>query len=164
MPVLRNHRHEIFSQNLAQGKTADAPYQSAGYKSNRANACRLKANESVIGRVLELQASEQERFVLTRKCLLEALIENIEKALSRRPVKIGEGKPVYVYRGDVANRAIQLAGLEVGLFSEHKEIKHTFEFDKMSDVELVQELEREARLLLEHDSGGSDGENGDAGA
>jgi len=33
-------------------------------------------------------------------------------------------------RGDVANRAIQLAGLECGLFTERKEITHSAEFDR----------------------------------
>jgi hypothetical protein len=41
-------------------------------------------------------------------------------------VKIGaEGKLVYVYRGDLANRAIQLAGMELQMFTERKEIKRT---------------------------------------
>jgi len=34
-------------------------------------------------------------------------------------VKIGaEGKEVYVYRGDVANTAIKMAGSELNLFTE----------------------------------------------
>jgi hypothetical protein len=69
-------------------------------------------------------------------------------------VKIGaESKAVYVCRGDVANRAIQLAGLECGLFAESKEIAHCVgELDKMSDVQLVQLLAQEAQLLLEDHS------------
>jgi len=90
---------------------------------------------------------------LTRQYTIEALVENIEKALGRRPVKIGaEGTEVYVYRGDVANRAIQLAGIEVGLFTQKSEISHKFrdDLDKLSDLELVQTLQREATALLEH--------------
>jgi hypothetical protein len=41
-------------------------------------------------------------------------------------MKIGaEGKLVYVYRGDLANRAIQLVGMELQMFTERKEIKRT---------------------------------------
>jgi len=70
---------------------------------------------------LELQAEKQDRFVLTRQRLLDALLENLEKALGHRPVKIGaEGKEVYVYRGDVANTAIKMAGSELNLFTERK--------------------------------------------
>jgi hypothetical protein len=42
-----------------------------------------------------------------------ALIDNLEKSLGRRPVTItvdGETKEVFVYKGDVANAAIKLAG------------------------------------------------------
>ena len=85
--------------------------------------------------------------------------------MGRRPVKIGnadETRQVYVYRGDVANRAIQMAGLELGMFTERKEIKHlSSEFEKMSDLEIVQMLEAEARrLLLEDHSGGDGGKDG----
>jgi hypothetical protein len=79
----------------------------------------------------------------------EALIDNLETALGRKTVKIGaEGKEVYVYRGDVANRAIQLAGIEVGLFTQKSEIRD--DLDKLSNVELAQVLQREATALLEH--------------
>ena len=53
-------------------------------------------------------------------------------------------------RPRIANRAIQLAGLELAMFTERKEIRHLAEFEKLSDAELVQMLEEEARLLLEH--------------
>ena len=91
---------------------------------------------------------------MTRQYTIEALVENIEKALGRRPVKIGaEGNEVYVYRGDVANRAIQLAGIEVGMFTERKEISHPkSSLDNLSDLELVQTLQREATALLEYHS------------
>jgi hypothetical protein len=71
-------------------------------------------------------------------------------------VRIGaEGKEVYVYRGDVANRAIQLAGIEVGLFTERKEIKHLNEFERLSDAQLLELLIQEAQtLVLEDQSAG----------
>jgi hypothetical protein len=79
-------------------KTADAAYENAGYRRNRHNASRLKTNETVVARVLELQANQQERFVLTRQYTIEALVENTEKALGRHPVKIGaDGNEEFVY-------------------------------------------------------------------
>jgi hypothetical protein len=58
--------------------------------------------------------------------------------------------------------AIQMAGLELGMFTERKEIKHlSSEFEKMSDLEIVQMLEAEARrLLLEDQSSGDGGKDG----
>jgi len=98
--------------------------------------------------------------------VVDALLENAEKALGRRPVKIGaEGKEVYVYRGDVANCALQLAGLDIGLFTERKEVNIRHELAHLSDADLIEELNKEARLLLEHQSGGAHNDgNGDPGA
>jgi hypothetical protein len=160
MPALRNQRQELFAHALAQGKTADKAYENAGYRRNRHNASRLKTNETIIARVLELQAEKQDRFVLTRQRLLDALLENLEKALGRRPVKIGaEGKEVYVYRGDVANTAIKMAGSELNLFTEKKAIAHRTNFDDLSDLELVQKVRDEAQVLLEYHSQCEHGEN-----
>jgi len=102
------------------------------------------------------------RFVLTRQCLLDALLENLEKALGRRPVKIGEeGKEVYVYRGDVANNALKMAGSELGLFTDKSGVTHRpSHYDDLSDADLVRKLRDEALLLLEHherEAGEADG-------
>jgi hypothetical protein len=61
-----------------------------------------------------------------------------------------EGKEVYVYRGDVANNALKMAGQEIGLFRDKAEVTHRTQFDDLSDVELVRRLQQEATLLLEH--------------
>ena len=45
--VLRNPRHERFSQELATGKTSDAAYVLAGYRANRSNAARLSASRNI---------------------------------------------------------------------------------------------------------------------
>ncbi len=164
MPMLQNQRHERFAQGLAQGKTAAQAHEDAGYAPNRFNASTLKTNKNVIDRVLELQGNRAERQVLSRQYVIEALIENAEKALGRKPVKIGSNghaKETYVYRGDVANQAIRLAGIEMGMFVERKEIKHTSDLAKLSDVELLEVLVKEAeeaQQLLEYHGGDDTGE------
>ena len=101
--------------------------------------------------MLELQQENNNRFVLTRQCLLDALLENIEKTLGRRPVKIGPaGEEVYVYRGDVANNALKMAGQEIGLFCDKSEITRRTQYDDVSDAELIRMLQKEAKLLLQH--------------
>jgi phage terminase small subunit len=155
MPALRNQRRELFAQGLAQGKTANAAYIDAGYRPNRHNASRLKTNETIVARVAELQTRRRDRFVLTRQHLIERLLENIENALGRKPVNVGkEGAEIFVYRGDVANNAIRLAGLEIGMFNQRKELKLVADFDKYSDAELVQLLAQEAQTLLLSDQSG----------
>jgi hypothetical protein len=54
MPILSNPKHETFAQLLAQNKTAREAYVLSGYRDNRHNAARLKANEHVAARVLEI--------------------------------------------------------------------------------------------------------------
>ena len=57
MPTLENERHELFAQHLAQGKTATEAYSLAGFRAHRGNAARLRADECVRARVLEIQAA-----------------------------------------------------------------------------------------------------------
>jgi hypothetical protein len=152
MPALKNQRHELFAQCLASGMSAAQAYREAGYVDNRRNASALKTNKDIVARVFELQTQKQDRFVHTRQCLVDALIENIEKALGRRPVKIGEeGREAYVYRGDVANRAIQLAGVQIGMFKEKSEVTIKTPYDNMTTAQLLAEIEREAQLAIGYD-------------
>lgn len=61
MAALENARHEAFAQGIAKGLSADEAYASAGYKANRGNATRLKANESIVSRVAELVGAGAKR-------------------------------------------------------------------------------------------------------
>jgi len=62
-------------------------------------------------------------------------------------VKIGaEGKETYVYRGDVANAAIRLAGLELGLFTEKTQIAH--DVHDMTEEEVLEAIVKEGQELL----------------
>jgi hypothetical protein len=153
LPVLRNPRHERFAQALAQGKTADAGYKNAGYKPNRHNACRLKTNEHIKARILELQQETHkavvQHFVITKQYLVDALIENIEVSLGRRPVKISAGGvPTYTYRAEAANAGIKMAGREVGMFRDRSEVRVKMDFDDLTDEELLIRLRDEADALL----------------
>lgn len=74
MPALKNGRHERFAQEIAKGETADAAYASAGFKPNRGNATRLKANESVASRVAEIQGRAAVRAEITVASITERLL------------------------------------------------------------------------------------------
>lgn len=73
MATLGNARHERFAQNLAKGMTADEAYAEAGFRENRGNAARLKANESVAARVEELLAAAADKAAITKARVLEEL-------------------------------------------------------------------------------------------
>lgn len=78
--VLENPRHEIFAQALASGQSAQNAYAAAGYKPNRGNAARLKAEESIRGRVKALQAQASAAENVTRERLIEMCMEVFEQA------------------------------------------------------------------------------------
>jgi hypothetical protein len=69
MPILQNARHERFAQLVASGKHRDMEaFKQAGYADESAhqNACRLRANESVVARIEELRARNAEKCQLSR--------------------------------------------------------------------------------------------------
>ena len=72
MPILSNAKHERYCQNRVEGQTNHEAYANAGYKPNRGNAARLNANESIQGRIRELQGNAAE---CVEKSLAEGLAE-----------------------------------------------------------------------------------------
>ena len=84
MPALKNDRHERFAQGLAKGLSADEAYREAGYKPNRGNAIRLKANENVLKRLSELQEQNARKTAVTVQSLTEELEEARGLALSEK--------------------------------------------------------------------------------
>jgi phage terminase small subunit len=96
--VLRNTKHELFAQALAEGNTTVAAYAAAGYKRNRSHASRLVANGSVSARVRELQSAVAEQHVITQ---VEALRElrKIGFARINKAVKWG-GRKVHLIDSD----------------------------------------------------------------
>lgn len=84
MPVLRNARHEAFAQALAKGKTADEAYALAGFKPNRGNAATLKAKQSILDRLAELQAKGAKKVEVTLESLAAELDEARALALAEK--------------------------------------------------------------------------------
>ena len=154
MPILENQRWELFSQGIAKGLTQGEAYVQAGYRPSPSAPSRLFENVRIKERVDELVGRKAIDIIINKQFVMEALIDNLETALGRKPVKIGpDGKEVYVYKGDVANGALKMLGAELNLFTERKAVRVTNEFDRMTDEELAQELQRAAQLLLDDHSG-----------
>lgn len=123
MPVLTNPRWERFAQELAKGKSQAEAYETAGYEQNRGNATRLKANESVLKRVAELQSRTAERAVVTAESLI-AEAEEIRKAAFTAGV----------YAAAIA--AVKEKGVLAGVRVEKSERKSVNDARKLSDDEL----------------------------
>jgi phage terminase small subunit len=126
--ILRNPRWEAFAHAIARGSTADAAYQEAGYAQSRGNASRLRAVEVVDRRIGELkllvenlQKLSTHKTVLTQAFVIENLIKIVIDARSQE-------KPDYAG----ANKALNLLGLELGMFVEKKEVGKPGEFDGLT--------------------------------
>jgi phage terminase small subunit len=82
MPVLKNPRHERFALLLAEGLSAYAAYEQAGYKPHDGNCIRLRGNERVQARLAELQQAAQKKTEVTIESLMAELEEARVKAVS----------------------------------------------------------------------------------
>jgi hypothetical protein len=134
MPILTNQRQERFAQELAKGKAGDRAYADAGFKPNRGNAARLKANESVRSRVAELQARAAHKTVVTLRSLMEEA-EEVRKAA----LEAGS------YSAAIA--AVKEKGVLSGKRVTRQETKDVDEFDHMTDAEILAYIaEQETRI------------------
>ena len=105
---LQNARHELFAQSLAQGMTADAAYETAGYSENRGNAIRLKAKESVKARVGYLLADIARRtstaVAIDKSYVLRQSVTLHERCMSNDPAE---------FNPNAAARALDMVGRHV---------------------------------------------------
>jgi hypothetical protein len=129
MPVLENPRHEAFVRGLLAGKTSDDAYEAAGYKRNRCNAARLKANENIMKRLDELNQEAAAHAGLDKAWVLERLMRNARIAMGEEKIKLTskEGVEVETTDRDVsgANRALELLGKQLGMFVDRQESVNT---------------------------------------
>ena len=118
MPILDNPKHEAFARELAKGSSQAESYASAGYRPSDQHASRLASDGKVLARVAELTARITDAVMLTREWVLERLIANANAAMEERD-------------GNVANRALELLGKELGMFVDRSE--HTLKNYDISD-------------------------------
>jgi phage terminase small subunit len=156
MPTLKNTKHERFAQELARGKSQAEAYKLAGYKPDSGAASRLSGNVSIQTRVAELQekivSRVVERAVVSKEWVIEKLVENAERSLQARRAtgEDGEETGEFKYQGNVANRALELIGKELGMFVDRKEVGKPGEFADLSD----DEIDAQIRELSEGEEAG----------
>jgi adenosyl cobinamide kinase/adenosyl cobinamide phosphate guanylyltransferase len=127
---LKNARHERFAQELAKGSTSDAAYIAAGFKANRGNATRLKANESVFDRVQEIKGVTAEKVIektgIDAAWVLTKAAELHAKALEEKQLSVAKG-------------ALDLIGkhVDVQAFREQMQFSGLIEYKNLSDEEIL---------------------------
>jgi len=131
--ALHNPRHEQFAQSVASGKSATESYISAGYSKSGAHASthRLLQHAAVKARVEHLRDAASQlavtRAAVDREYVLARLKENVERAMQHQPVLDRKGKEtgICTYQGQVANRALELIGTELGMFVDRSDVSIT---------------------------------------
>ena len=123
MPVLKNARHETFAQGLAKGLTADEAYQKAGFKPNRGNAATLKANQSILDRVAEIQEKAAAKAGVT----IQSLTDELEQA---RGIAIAEKQSSAAVAATMGKAKLH------GLGVEHKRVSGSFQLITLTQEQI----------------------------
>jgi hypothetical protein len=133
MQALAKPRHELFAQQLAEGKTAHAAYENAGYKRDRHHAARLATKGHIRARVAFLQAQASQGALVT----LERLLAEAEAARTLA-MRLGQAS--------AAVSAVREKGVLSGLRVERSE-RMTGNVNDISDDELVRIARGEAQTV-----------------
>ena len=140
MPVLSNHKHELFCQELAKGKTASEAYVLAGYKANDGNASVLKGNQKIQVRVADLLSRAAVRTEITIATISEMYLKDREEAYRLGQLNVAKGA------------ADSLARLH-GLIVDRKEVGRPGDFEGMPTDDLRGFVSTEAHSLGVGNSG-----------
>ncbi len=97
----------------------------AGYSAKTAEqqGPRLLGNVGVAAAIKAAQEERSQRTKVTQDWVLDRLVENVERSMQVEPVIGRDGKPTgqFTYQGSVANKALELLGKHVDLFTERHE-------------------------------------------
>jgi hypothetical protein len=142
VPILRNPRHEKFAQELSKGESAHEAYINAGFRPSRQNASRLRTNEDINARVLELQMAGAKSAEIT----IGSLLDELEHARQRAD-SLGQLS--------ASVRAISEKARLAGLVVEKQEVKLVSdEYEPRSAAEVLANVvekvgEKAARALAD---------------
>jgi hypothetical protein len=145
MPVLDNHRRELFAQLLFQGFSAVKAYEKAGYKRHDGNACTLAKHPEVQARLEEIRGGGEGGWPVGTRAIaaranvtVETLIDDSEKVFQRA---------MEINQLSAANTAIKGKGILSGKWVERAEVGTPGEYETMTDDELERQImERVARF------------------
>jgi phage terminase small subunit len=124
--VLSPKREQFCQRFVVHGNAAKAA-EEAGYSLRAAKQMGhdLQQVAAVSDRIQVLMAERGKRNEIDADFVLKRLQENLERAMQAEPVRDSHGKPTgeYRYDGAVANRALELLGKHLGMFTDR--VDHT---------------------------------------
>jgi phage terminase small subunit len=164
---LDNAKHEHFAQLVSNGESASQAYVLAGYSPQGAgqSANKLLKKPEVSSRLAYLRATKEqshadarqaviEKAALTKEWIITQLMENVAMAKQAGPVRDSEGNETGEYKQNLpaANKALELLGVELGMFIKKAEVGKPGEFQDLTDDELERQLADADRALAASDS------------
>lgn len=131
-------QQERFAQEYVKSGNATDAYAIAYPKASRRSAgeagSRLLKTLKVAARVRELSTVVATKNQIDAEWVLKGLVRNYERAMQAEPVLDREGNEtgVFTYEGAVANRALELIGKTMALFTDGLKV----DLSKLSETEL----------------------------
>lgn len=120
-------KRELFCQRYVVHGNATLAAEEARYSKRSAKqiGCDLLQEPVIAERVAQLLAEKAARNAIDADWITGRLRENVERAMQAEQVLDSHGKPSgeYRYDGAVANRALELLGKNIGLFTDR--VDHT---------------------------------------
>jgi phage terminase small subunit len=124
----------------------------AGYSERTANeqGARLLAKASAQLEIRRLVAARAQRVELDADFVVRMLVDNVKRSMQAVPVVDGDGNPIgeYRYNGAVANKALELLGRHLGMFTDKQEIEHSVRPGGNVLANLLVEVEARRRQMI----------------
>ena len=134
-----NDRQRRFVEEYLIDLNATQAAIRAGYseRTARQQGARLLSNAVIQAAIEAAQQARSERTELTQDWVLSKLRENVERAMQAEPVRDRDGNPTgeFVYAGAVANKALELLGKHLDLFSDRL-TRLSIDMSTLSDEQL----------------------------
>ena len=123
----------------------------AGYSPRSANeqAARALAKANIRAEVNRLLDERTQRVEVDADFVVRALVENVLRSMQAIPIRDSEGNPngEYRYNGAVANKALELLGRHLGMFTDKHEIEHSQQPDANFIAKLLAQAEKRTCVI-----------------